>query len=240
MEDLFAREQKIYDDAAKYANEIENGGLCRSEEFIAIVKEYGKLLKQLRRVTRLSDKTTVDLNASKLDLLDKVHYDELTGIYNRRFMEESLKNIIRTLSRSSGGMLSLLIMDIDYFKGYNDTYGHNAGDACIASVAKALKDSIMRDGDFAARYGGDEFVVVLPNTDESGARLMANRLLENVRALNITHEKNCVSSCVTLSVGVTTGRVEFKHIGVDYIKRADEALYVSKQTGRNRYTFLEF
>lgn len=240
MEDLFAREQLIYDNAEKYANKIKDGAPCGSDEFISLVKEYGKLLRQLRRVTKISDRTTVDLNASKLDLLDKVHYDGLTGIYNRRFMEENLQWIIKTLSRTPNGTLSLLMMDIDFFKKYNDTYGHSAGDDCLRAVAEAISGSIMRTDDFAARYGGEEFVVVLPNTEESGVRFMANKLLENVRMLNIPHEKSDAASFVTISVGATTGKVEFTHSGVDYIKRADEALYVSKQSGRNRYTFLNF
>lgn len=240
MEDLFAREQTVYDKAADHVNEIENGAPCRSEAFIDIVKEYGKLLRQLRRVTKLSDKTTENLNASKLDLIDKVHYDGLTGIYNRRYMEDNMKNIIKKLSRAQGGLISLLMIDIDLFKKYNDTYGHSAGDDCLRSVAEAIRKSILRNEDFAARYGGEEFAVVLPNTDEKGARHMADKLLENVRALNIPHEKSEAAPYVTISVGITTGRVNFTNCSVDYVKRADEALYVSKQTGRNKYTFLNF
>lgn len=237
--DLFEREQQVLNNALCRVNDMQNGDLCGNDEFISLTKEYSRLLKQLRRVTKISDRTTVELNTSKLDLLDKVHYDALTGIYNRRFMEENLKRIVKSLSRSSG-LLSVLMLDVDFFKKYNDTYGHSMGDACLKTVAKALSGSVTRTDDFTARYGGEEFIVVLPNTDESGARIMANRILENIMACNIPHKKNHAASCVTVSIGVTTGRVEHTQSGSDYIKRADKALYMSKKDGRNRYTFLNF
>lgn len=239
MEDLFEREQRILDNAVSHQNEVINGAPYNFDEFSVMVKEYGRLLRQLRRVTKISDKTTVDLNTSKLDLLDKVHYDMLTGIYSRRYMEENLRRIINTMSRTEG-ILSVLMLDVDFFKKYNDTYGHSMGDECLKSVAKAFHDSIAGEDNFVARYGGEEFVAVLRNTDESGARMTANRILEKVRECKIPHEKNDVASCVTISIGVTTCKVEQTHCGEDYIKRADEALYLSKQNGRNRYTFIDF
>jgi diguanylate cyclase (GGDEF)-like protein len=173
-----------------------------------------------------------------IELIDKVHYDALTGIYNRRFMEESLKRLMRSLSLS-GGTLSLLMMDVDFFKRYNDTYGHLMGDECLKAVAGALAENIKRSGDFVARYGGEEFIVVLPNTDENGAKLVANRMLKNIRELGIPHEKNDAANCVTISIGATCGNVAPTQKADDYIKRADEALYMSKQNGRNQNNFLE-
>ena len=161
--------------------------------------------------------------------------DALTGIYNRRFLDENLERIIKSLSRS-GGKLSLLIMDIDYFKKYNDTYGHNMGDSCLKTMANTIAQSISRADDFVARYGGEEFVIVLPNIDEQGAETIARRVLDNVRERNIPHEKSDVASVVTVSIGGITGPVFHSHTGVDFIKRADQALYESKQSGRNRYT----
>jgi diguanylate cyclase (GGDEF)-like protein len=136
--------------------------------------------------------------------------------------------------------LSVFFIDIDFFKKYNDTYGHAEGDECLKTVAKTLAESLSREDDFVARYGGEEFVVVLPNTGESGAKAVANTLLENVRAKNIAHEKNEAASCVTISVGITTGVVKHTQSGNDYIKKADEALYKSKQNGRNMFTFESF
>ena len=237
MDDLFDREQKILDHAASNLERIRKGAKCDIAEYEIFVKEYGRLLKQMRRITRISDRTTENLQASRLDLLEKVHYDVLTGIYNRRYMEENLNYIIKSLSRS-GSKLSVLMMDIDYFKKYNDTYGHIIGDDCLKSVAETLAGSITRADDFVARYGGEEFVAILPNTDESGARMMAENILKKVRELGIPHESSDVADCVTISIGAATGDVEYMQTGTDYIKRADEALYMSKKGGRDRYTFL--
>jgi diguanylate cyclase (GGDEF)-like protein len=172
------------------------------------------------------------------DMLDKVNYDALTGVYNRRYLDESLKRIISLLSRS-GSKLSVLMIDVDFFKKYNDTYGHIKGDECLRAVANTLNRSIMRADDFVARYGGEEFAVVLPNTDVNGAHILADRILEYIKACDIPHAKNEAASCVTVSIGATTGEVAYAQVNEDYIKRADEALYMSKQNGRNRYTFLD-
>ena len=165
----------------------------------------------------------------------EVERDALTGIFNRRFFDNNMKRIISFLSRSAGS-LSLMMIDIDFFKRYNDTYGHLEGDKCLRIVAQTLSQSIKRANDFVARYGGEEFIVVLPNTDEQGARLVADRLLGNIRNCNIPHEKNDAADCVTISIGVTTGKVTYTNNADNFIKKADELLYKSKQGGRNRYS----
>jgi diguanylate cyclase (GGDEF)-like protein len=170
------------------------------------------------------------------EMLDKINYDGLTGIYNRRFLEENLKRIMKSLSRS-GSKLSLLIMDVDYFKKYNDTYGHVMGDECLRIIAKTLKHSATRTEDFVARYGGEEFAVVLPNTREDGAVKVANRMLEAVRNCKIPHESSAIADHVTISIGVTTGIAGYMQSVEEYINRADEMLYKSKHEGRNRYNF---
>ncbi|MDR0487081.1 MAG: diguanylate cyclase [Treponema sp.] len=173
---------------------------------------------------------------NRMGILEKVYYDVLTNIYNRRFLDENLKRVVKSLARS-GDILSLLMIDIDFFKNYNDTYGHIKGDDCLRAVAQVFKQSLLREEDFAARFGGEEFVVVMPHTNENGARKVANRLLENVRALKIPHEKSDAAPFITVSIGGTTGNVEYPQSMDDYIKRADEALYKSKQTGRNKFTY---
>ena len=179
------------------------------------------------------------LSNTILDLFTKANYDALTGIHNRRYMEKNLHSIMELLARSDG-FLSVIMIDVDFFKKYNDTYGHEQGDVCLKAVAQTLAGSVRRTNDFAARYGGEEFVAVLPNTNEDGARLIAEKLLENVRMLNIPHADSAVAQYVTVSAGITTGRVAYSQSWEDYLKRADEALYMSKQNGRNRYTFLDF
>jgi diguanylate cyclase (GGDEF)-like protein len=167
---------------------------------------------------------------------DKIYYDALTGIYNRRYFDENLKRIMKSLSRSES-TLGMMMIDIDFFKRYNDTYGHAEGDKCLKAIAKTISQCITRADDFVARYGGEEFVIVLPHTNANGLRLIAARLLERVRRRNIPHKSSDVANCVTISIGITTGKVQHTQDGKDYLLRADAALYKSKQDGRNRYTF---
>jgi len=169
-------------------------------------------------------------------LRNEVDYDALTGIYNRRFFDNSIKRVISFLSRSAGS-LSIMMIDIDFFKRYNDKYGHLEGDKCLKTVAQTLFRSIKRANDFIARYGGEEFIVILPNTDEQGARLIADKLLGNIRDCKIPHEQNDAADYVTISIGVTTGKVTCTHKPDDFVKKADDLLYKSKQGGRNRYSF---
>ena len=173
------------------------------------------------------------------DLFHKANFDALTSIYNRRYMETSLVHIMELLSRSND-LLSVFMLDIDHFKKYNDNFGHDQGDECLRSVASALASCITRAGDFAARYGGEEFIAVLPSTDEAGARNIAEKLLESVRALEIPHPHNTAAPHVTVSIGFTTGKVSHTQNWEEYVKRADDALYKSKKHGRNQYNYLPF
>ena len=173
------------------------------------------------------------------DLFTKANVDPLTCLYNRRFMDSSIESNMGLLSRTNG-LLSVLMIDIDYFKRYNDTYGHEAGDECLRAVAHALSITVSRVNDIVVRYGGEEFVIILPNTDEAGACKFAEKVLENVQKMEIPHKKNEASEYVTVSVGAATGKVGHNQELAMFIKRADEALYKSKESGRNKYTFLEF
>ena len=243
MEDIFDREQSVLNKALSHIDEVCCGNPLCIGQFETLIKEYRMLLKQHKKVIKISDRASTNIIIGQkgqiTDLSDKVHHDALTGIYNRRYMEEALDRVVKTLQRASDGLLSVLMMDIDYFKKYNDNYGHAEGDNCLRAVAQAINNSLMRDDDFAARYGGEEFTVVLPNTNEDGARAIAERILENLRLCNIPHEKSEVSPIVTLSIGIATDNVKAVDNVKDFIKRADEALYYSKEHGRNRYTFFE-
>lgn len=239
-DDLFNREQQILDRANSHLEAVRDEISCNKEEFILLIKGYESILRQLRRITKISDKTAVTLNTSKLLLLDKINIDALTGIYNRHFLEERLKEEIETQSRTKGSKLSLLMLDVDFFKKYNDNYGHGMGDTCLKAVAVSIKNSLSRKSDFVARYGGEEFVAVFPSTGKIGACAMAEKILHDIRACAIPHEKSDVSFYVTVSIGVTTATVRYTHQASDYIKCADEAMYISKESGRNQYTFIPF
>ena len=179
-----------------------------------------------------------NLSKTIQDLFVMANIDALTGIYNRRFMENNLDRNMDMLSRANG-LLSVMMIDIDFFKKYNDAYGHDQGDVCLKNVACAISAGITRINDFSARYGGEEFVIVLPSTDENGVKIVAKKLLDSIRRQNIPHCGNTVAKCVTVSIGATTGRVSYGQNWKWYIKRADEALYISKKNGRDRITFLK-
>lgn len=164
--------------------------------------------------------------------------DGLTGIANRRHFDETLMLQWRIGLREKK-TLSIIMMDIDFFKKYNDGYGHQGGDDCLKAVAKALSTSLHRPGDFIARYGGEEFVVILPNTDAKGAAEVAEHLRANVQAANIPHAYSAVANHVSVSLGVAAMQPDETAKPADLLARADAALYKSKEQGRNRYTIAE-
>jgi diguanylate cyclase (GGDEF)-like protein len=160
--------------------------------------------------------------------------DGLTGVANRRKFDEDLLADWRHCARE-GAPLALLMVDVDYFKRYNDQYGHQAGDACLKSVAKALVQSLRRPYDKVARYGGEEFACLLPKTDLAGAHLIAQRMLDQVRELGIEHLPSCIDANVTISVGVASMLASRDGASTaTLLKAADDALYEAKRAGRAR------
>lgn len=168
------------------------------------------------------------------DILERISLiDGLTGIANRRQFDQTLEKEWRRALRH-GDSLSLALIDIDFFKKYNDYYGHLAGDECLQKVGSVLKESVKRAGDLGARYGGEEFVVLLPATAKDGAITVAERICTNMAELRIPHEMSEVAKHVTVSIGVATMRTESDKASADLIRRADAALYQAKHAGRNR------
>ena len=158
--------------------------------------------------------------------------DALTGISNRRRFDEALATEWRRALRE-GDKLSLLLIDADHFKRYNDTYGHVRGDSCLKQIAEAALDVVLRPGDLVARYGGEEFAVVLPGTDEIGAKAVAEDICQAVRNRRLPHEGNA-PGIVTVSVGCATVIPMRGKSPQDLIESADQALYRAKGRGRNR------
>ncbi len=161
------------------------------------------------------------------------HFDSLTGIANRRRFDEHLDEEFRRAQRQSTP-LSLIMMDIDFFKSYNDHFGHQAGDRCLIQVAGALNSALRRPGDLAARYGGEEFAVILPETDEAGAMLIAETIRQRVESLRIPHAPTAGNLFVTVSLGVSTLRPHGGTLANELVSQADAALYQAKNDGRNR------
>ncbi|MGG6269419.1 CHASE2 domain-containing protein [Leptolyngbya sp. AN03gr2] len=184
----------------------------------------------------LAISTGVCLLFHEQDLHRLAYIDELTQVANRRYFEQQLIKLIQ-----QRGEVSLVLCDVDFFKLYNDTYGHQAGDRCLMQVAQTLKRGVRRS-DLVARYGGEEFAIILPETSIKAAERVANRILEQLRELNLPHESSKVSDRVTLSCGiasVVTERATFQLLdGTIHclVERADKALYQSKLDGRDRCT----
>ncbi|MDM9584465.1 PleD family two-component system response regulator [Nostoc sp. GT001] len=189
-----------------------------------------------QRVKRLIQQSQLQqkLEAVNLELQRLVTIDGLTQIANRRRFEEYFSQEWHRLKREQRP-LSLILCDVDFFKLYNDTYGHRVGDRCLQKIAQAIKDIIKRPGDLVARYGGEEFAVILPNTDIDGAIHVAKKICHTVRTLAIPHQNSQVSSYVTISVGFTTEIPQPDSDLEEMIAAADRALYKAKAAGRDRF-----
>jgi diguanylate cyclase (GGDEF)-like protein len=160
-------------------------------------------------------------------------HDSLTGLYNRHYMTINYKKLYLSCLRQNS-IMSILLIDIDDFKAYNDTNGHIAGDECLIKVANILKKVCKRESDFLCRYGDEEFIVMLPFTDREGAELLANNILSATNEANIKHPKSSVADHVTLSIGiVANGNCVMSNEAA--IHAADLALYAAKKSGKNNY-----
>lgn len=159
--------------------------------------------------------------------------DGLTGLYNRRYFDNILRKEFYRLKRT-GEPLSLIMIDIDYFKNYNDTYGHLEGDNCLKLVSTSIRKKVTRTTDIVARYGGEEFVVVLPMTNETGALKIAENIRQEVENLNLPNSSSKISDVLTISLGVTTALRMIAESPNQIIHLADDALYKAKENGRNR------
>ena len=163
--------------------------------------------------------------------------DALTKLRNRRALDEYLAGNW-ALYKETHIPITFIMIDVDYFKKYNDNYGHQEGDKILQQVAAVIKDC-CRNTDFLARYGGEEFTIVMLQNDKHGAISLIERIQKKIYDLNIKHEYSEVSDRITISFGISTAYVGTKKDYNDYIKKADEALYLSKEKGRNTYTYME-
>ncbi|WP_374479383.1 GGDEF domain-containing protein [Zoogloea sp.] len=220
-------------DLGFYAGRV-YGLLAASFVLLVLLAESGILYRKLVQVTEALKRLTTQ--------------DALTGIGNRRAFDGTLDLELRRAMRS-GQPLSLLMIDVDHFKDFNDHFGHVEGDRCLQMVAKTLNVAVVRAADMVARYGGEEFVALLPGTDAAAAALVAERLRAAVEALRIVHRGTLESSRVTISIGVaclhpvwpaagTRQEVGYP-AGLDLVERADRALYAAKTAGRNRVVVAE-
>ncbi len=163
----------------------------------------------------------------------KVHLDGLTGIHNRAYFDEHFPLEVDRARRHKRE-ISIMFIDIDNFKSYNDNYGHIKGDSALIRTAKCLQDTIKRGGEYVVRYGGEEFVIILPETDVQRARNIGASLCKAVRELNIKHDFSDTATILTISVGIATIKVTSSILNEAILNSADKALYQAKENGRNQ------
>ncbi len=185
------------------------------------------------RIVRARVKTHLMLKAQSDLLRSWAYLDGLTGVHNRRFFDE---RIVAEMGRASRNQtaLSVVMIDVDFFKRYNDHYGHQTGDDCLRRVATTLKAHLLRSGDHVARYGGEEFVCLLPDTGFAGAMQLATAIRKKIMALQIAHAESSVAPYVTVSLGVGSKPENVQADARALINLADMQLYKAKETGRHR------
>ncbi len=184
-------------------------------------------------IVRARVKTHITLKAQSDLLRQWVYVDGLTGVRNRRSFDEQLASEWGRAARE-GSALSVILLDVDFFKRYNDRYGHQAGDACLRQVASFLKQAVKRPGDLVARYGGEEFACLLPGTPLEGALSFAEQLRAGVESLGLAHADSTVSDQVTVSLGACATRGSDAGSAEALLRAADGQLYRAKELGRNR------
>lgn len=174
------------------------------------------------------------LQTTNQNLLRLATTDGLTQVKNRYFFDQEIRHEW-TRSQRESQPLSLILFDVDYFKKYNDYYGHPTGDICLQKIAHIAQQSIHRPADFVARYGGEEFAIVLPNTSQEGAIAIAQRIQEALQALAIPHLQSDISNIISISLGIAT-TIPIEHTSCDdLVALADQSLYDAKRDGRDRY-----
>jgi diguanylate cyclase (GGDEF)-like protein len=208
-------------------------GIQTHNELAALAAGFNDMSTAIESDIARREQTEADLLEAKNALEALAHLDGLTNLPNRRHFDDKMETEWRRALRARQP-LAALMMDIDYFKGYNDHYGHGAGDECLKQVAAALAREPVRPGDLVARYGGEEFVAIFPATDLEGAQLAAERLRSRVESLALPHERSQAGQHVTVSIGCASILPSPENSPDFLLKAADHMLYQAKAQGRNR------
>ena len=224
-------------------NRAKNGELYWVDSAIVPVRNLeGKIYRYISVRADITQRKKYELGIEKVNrelktanarLEEMNQIDALTGISNRRCFDKTLANYISAMDRTNES-ITLVICDIDYFKNYNDLYGHQQGDACLRSVAESIQKNFTRADDLVARYGGEEFAIIIPNIDKEVAVVLVERMRADIEALALEHADSSVSEFVTISAGLTTQKIDAHTTAKGLIEKADRALYKSKNKGRNR------
>lgn len=198
-------------------------------KMVFIIRDITERKLTERKIQELIQQLEIEKNTAQRNSIT----DSLTGLPNRRYFDESLKTEFFR-SQRSGTILSLIMIDIDYFKKFNDSYGHLAGDECLRLLGTTLKIIVRRATDIVARYGGEEFVIILPETDKNQAKILGERVRKAVEDLAIPHSASGIADYVTISLGVVSIYTTELASPKQLLSLADEALYCAKRGGRNR------
>ncbi|MDQ7075230.1 MAG: diguanylate cyclase [Gammaproteobacteria bacterium] len=210
-------------------------------ELLARLRYHGRsyrLYQQRELMCEALKQTAKQLEERNRELKRLSNIDGLTGVANRRYLDESLASEWARACRM-GSVLSVIMIDIDYFKAYNDAYGHVEGDLCLQRVAKALEPVAARGGDLLARYGGEEFTLILPLTSLQGAMSLANKLRQKIYELRIPHVGSEISDRLSISLGVAALTPKNRQSSDQLLTQADQALYIAKGLGRNQAVAFE-
>lgn len=202
-----------------------------------LMEQNQKLLQQnsqLKKEVQIRQQAEENLQTVNRQLQNLASCDSLTTLANRRHFDQYFAHTWKQMMQAQQP-LSLLLCDLDYFKNYNDNYGHPAGDICLKLVAQALNRSVSNTQDLVARYGGEEFAIILPNTDLQGALKVAKTIQEEIQRLKINHNYSMVNSIVTLSIGISCQIPQPDKSAEHLLEITDQALYEAKEQGRNQY-----
>ncbi|MBB1462479.1 diguanylate cyclase [Vibrio splendidus] len=191
-------------------------------------------MQRIAHMRRELKQSTAKLEELNILLQQQANEDGLTKLYNRRYMDTKLEESIAWHGRRNIPM-TVILLDVDFFKPYNDNYGHIQGDKCLQGLAGTLKQLFVRAGEFVGRYGGEEFVLILSDTDSDAAMLQATRIKEALHEMNYAHEHSTVSDRVTASQGVLSFVPDGGESTASIYEKVDQALYQAKQSGRNTF-----
>lgn len=251
-ENIFKNEKNVIKNAEKFIKNHEGSDDDILNKYQELLDNYKNLLNQIQYIIKISDSYQLELINTKDELESEIEErkkseeklkkistrDQLTGLYNRREFEKIVKKEWRNAIRKASP-ISLIMIDIDNFKEFNDNYGHLAGDNCLQKVSETMQNTLNRPRDFVARYGGEEFVAILPDTDQEGACHVAESLRENIENSQIPHKYSPVSNFVTVSLGVATTIQADLLVYEELLDEADSALYKAKESGKNKYVSVE-
>jgi diguanylate cyclase (GGDEF)-like protein len=234
MNDIFIREEQIVAESNDILLSNKFTTATDAKLFENLLDEYKKMLRQMRSLVKISDMTEGKLNSMSYNLEQLSNIDELTKLYNRRCFND-------TYSKEWYNAcllhipLGLLMIDIDYFKNYNDKFGHLQGDECLKKIAAIIRNTVNCPNDFVARFGGEEFIVLMPNTELSGCAVISEKIIKNISMQHFKSPEGTAFEHVTVSIGINS---MFPSENIDMevlINGADRALYKAKEDGRNCY-----